>query len=123
MTCRVRPSASPAFTRGVAQSQPPEVFRLAHGVRLLSAPTHARRLCWVGELEGLSEHARANRAAWNAEASEWVAAGRRHWSQSEPNWGNWEIPEAQLRILPDVADRDVHGGGIADRFDGHVHRG
>jgi SAM-dependent methyltransferase len=31
-----------------------------------------------------------------------VEAGRRNWAQSEPSWGQWSVPEAQLRLFPDT---------------------
>lgn len=49
----------------------------------------------------LPEHVRLNRAHWDAMASDWADAGLRHWSQPEPTWGIWGIPERELRILPD----------------------
>lgn len=32
--------------------------------------------------------------------------GRAMWA-AEPNWGDWSVPEAQLRLLPDVAGLDT----------------
>jgi SAM-dependent methyltransferase len=32
--------------------------------------------------------------------------GRAMWA-AEPNWGDWSIPEAELRLLPDVAGMDA----------------
>ena len=55
----------------------------------------------------LSEHARRNRKYWDEDAARWVEPGRKAWSSSEPYWGIWEIPEAELGILPDVAGLDV----------------
>jgi len=57
--------------------------------------------------ESLTEHARRNRAAWDADAPNWVDLGERAWSQAEPNWGLWGIPEAELRVVPDVDGKDV----------------
>ncbi len=48
----------------------------------------------------LPEHVRANRAYWDASAGDWVAAGERNW-RSEPSWGCWNVPEAEVRLLPD----------------------
>ncbi len=53
-----------------------------------------------------AEHVLRNRAAWNTMASEYAAPGRNAW-QEEPRWGIWRIPDAELRILPDVADLDT----------------
>ena len=48
----------------------------------------------------LPEHVRANRAAWDGWASEWVERGRRNWA-GEPEWGLFGVPETELRLLPD----------------------
>ena len=45
--------------------------------------------------------------SWDAQASQWVESGERAWAQAEPTWGIWEIPESELRVLPDVSGRDV----------------
>ena len=55
----------------------------------------------------LSEHAARNRAVWNADAPNWVENGRKAWASPTPWWGMWEIPEDELRILPDVAGLDL----------------
>lgn len=56
----------------------------------------------------LPEHVRENRAYWDAMAEAWVAAGERNWSASEPHWGCWQIPEAELQLLPeDMSGLDV----------------
>jgi SAM-dependent methyltransferase len=55
----------------------------------------------------LSEHARRNRDVWNKDAPNWVESGERSWASPTPWWGAWEIPEAELRILPDVRGLDV----------------
>jgi SAM-dependent methyltransferase len=55
----------------------------------------------------LSDHAARNREVWNADAPNWVESGRRSWASPDPWWGMWEIPEAELRILPDVTGLDV----------------
>jgi hypothetical protein len=55
----------------------------------------------------LSEHAARNRDLWNEDAPNWVENARRSWASPEPWWGGWEIPEAQLRVLPDVSGLEV----------------
>ena len=45
-------------------------------------------------------HVELNRAYWNGRASDWVAAGERHWSQDSPCWGLWSVPEVELEMLP-----------------------
>lgn len=49
----------------------------------------------------LSEHVQANRAYWDAMADGWVEAGERLWSAPEPVWGQWPVPDAEARLLPD----------------------
>jgi len=63
----------------------------------------------MGDLDAdsLSEHERRNREVWNADAPGWVEAGRRNWSSHEPAWGVFGVPEANVRILPDVKGLDV----------------
>ena len=46
------------------------------------------------------DHVTINRDHWNAEAGKWVAGGERAWA-SEPSWGIWTVPEAELGLLPD----------------------
>jgi SAM-dependent methyltransferase len=57
---------------------------------------------------GLSDHAGRNRAAWNADADDYQA---RHGSQllagGGMGWGAWHIPESELRVLGEIAGRDV----------------
>ena len=49
----------------------------------------------------LPEHVLVNRANWDRDAPNWVAAGERSWASTEPAWGVWHIPESKLRLLPD----------------------
>ncbi len=55
----------------------------------------------MDDIKAQSEHVRVNRAKWNKLAREYVAAGERGWAQNAPAWGIWQIPEAELRLLPD----------------------
>ena len=55
----------------------------------------------------LTDHARRNRASWDADASNWVDIGERAWASDEPSWGIWGIPELELGVLPDVDGKDV----------------
>jgi SAM-dependent methyltransferase len=48
-----------------------------------------------------------NRAAWSTWAAEFVESGERAWAQEEITWGIWRVPERELRVLPDVAGKDV----------------
>ncbi|WP_299670680.1 class I SAM-dependent methyltransferase [uncultured Roseobacter sp.] len=42
-----------------------------------------------------------NRDIWEEDASNWVETGERLWAASDPEWGNWGVPEAELGLLPD----------------------
>jgi len=48
---------------------------------------------------------RRNRAYWDRLAAEYEAPGRRSWSEEEPRWGIWGVPEFQIKFFPD----DVSG--------------
>lgn len=53
------------------------------------------------------DHVKRNRIAWDKLARDYAEPGRRAWSQVEPTWGIWEIPESEAQILPDVKGLDV----------------
>ena len=55
----------------------------------------------------LSSHARANQAAWDASADQYVEHGRRCWATDEISWGIWDVPETSLGVLPEVNGLDV----------------
>jgi SAM-dependent methyltransferase len=56
----------------------------------------------------LPEHVRRNRATWDAWAAKYVAPAEENWARSEPAWGIWDVPEAEIRMLPDdLAGRDA----------------
>src|SRR4051794_8492367 len=55
----------------------------------------------------LSEHARANRAFWDRHADEYQELHGEHIGRADPRWGVWQLPEADLGILGDVAGKDV----------------
>jgi SAM-dependent methyltransferase len=58
--------------------------------------------------EDLPEHVAANREAWDRYAADYAEAGRRWWALTEPKWGIWGIPEADLHLLPnDLAGKDA----------------
>jgi SAM-dependent methyltransferase len=49
-----------------------------------------------------------NRGAWDGWAPAYEERGRLNWSQDEPSWGEWGVPESQLHLLPDdVSGLDV----------------
>ena len=60
------------------------------------------------ELTGLTEHAARNRTAWDATSDEYQ---ERHGGQLADSgglaWGTWQIPESELRVLGDVAGKDI----------------
>lgn len=66
---------------------------------------------------GLSEHAAQNRAFWDRISDEYQARHAEFIGRPEPRWGVWQILEAELRILGDVAGKDVleFGRGAAQR--------
>jgi SAM-dependent methyltransferase len=56
----------------------------------------------------LPPHVLANRAYWDRQAREYAAAGARHWATASPTWGIWNVPESEVRMLPDdLAGRDA----------------
>jgi ubiquinone/menaquinone biosynthesis C-methylase UbiE len=55
----------------------------------------------------LSSYEKANQAAWNQFADEYVENARENWATDEISWGMFGIPEADIRILPDVNGLDV----------------
>jgi SAM-dependent methyltransferase len=56
----------------------------------------------------LSEDAERNERAWNKQSAEYQALHGPQLEQSGGSaWGVWQIPEAELRVLGDVRDRDV----------------
>jgi SAM-dependent methyltransferase len=54
----------------------------------------------------LTEHAERNRVHWSGLAQSYAEVARQAWA-SEPNWGVWRIPEAELNLLGDVTGKDV----------------
>jgi SAM-dependent methyltransferase len=50
--------------------------------------------------ETLPEHVSENRRHWDQMAGEWVDRGARCWDATEPWWGEFEIPESQVGMLP-----------------------
>jgi SAM-dependent methyltransferase len=55
----------------------------------------------------MKAHERHNRTRWDQESDRYQA-GHGAWIGESPDaWGAWRIPEADLRLLPDVAGKDV----------------
>jgi SAM-dependent methyltransferase len=58
--------------------------------------------------EELSDYVVRNRAAWDADAPNYVAPGERSWASDEPSWGIWGVPESQVGMLPaDLEGKDA----------------
>lgn len=56
---------------------------------------------------GRRGHERANQAHWDR-GSDRYQAGRGDWIAANPDtWGVWAVPEADVRVLPDAAGKDV----------------
>ena len=55
----------------------------------------------------LPDHALRNRAMWDRWAADWVGPGERSWTQDEPTWGVWGLPEAELRLIENVSGLDA----------------
>jgi SAM-dependent methyltransferase len=62
-------------------------------------------------LSELSAHARLNQAHWDKDAADYQRRNADHINRPEPAWGVWQIPEAELQVLGDVAGRDVLENG------------
>jgi SAM-dependent methyltransferase len=46
--------------------------------------------------------------AWTRANAEYTdARAEEKWAQAEITWGIWDVPEAELRLLPDITDKDV----------------
>lgn len=54
-----------------------------------------------------SEQALTNRAYWDRTSDEYQERHKDFIRQPEPRWGVWQIPEADLGVLGDVAGKDV----------------
>jgi ubiquinone/menaquinone biosynthesis C-methylase UbiE len=49
-----------------------------------------------------------DRRQWDRWARDYEEPGRRRWSEKEASWGEWGVPESQLKLLPsDVSGWDV----------------
>jgi SAM-dependent methyltransferase len=55
----------------------------------------------------LTDHAWRNRQFWDAHAADYQREHAEHIGRPEPRWGMWQLPEAELEILGDVAGKDV----------------
>ena len=55
----------------------------------------------------LSDHARQNRAAWDAEAEAYQARNAKAIEHEAPHWGMWQLPESELQALGELDGREV----------------
>lgn len=61
--------------------------------------------------DGPSDHVTRNRRFWDDHASGWHGPlARGHWALTEPRWGLWSTPEAEVSVFPD----DVAGMRVID---------
>jgi len=57
-----------------------------------------------GEGPGWGEHVLANQQAWDGFAATYAEGGRRNWAASEITWGIFDVPEAEIGMIPpDIA--------------------
>lgn len=65
-----------------------------------------------------------NQNVWNADAPNWVQMARRHWSLDTPVWGNWNLSETDLGLLPpDMSALDAIELGCGTGYVSHwMHR-
>src|ERR1700736_1620823 len=56
----------------------------------------------------LPAYLRVNREAWTKANAEYTdSRAPQKWAQPEIDWGIWSIPEARVRVLPDLDGKDV----------------
>ena len=54
-----------------------------------------------------SDSIERNRAEWTIWAAEFVDSAERNWATDRISWGVWDLPEAELQVLPEVDGKDV----------------
>jgi SAM-dependent methyltransferase len=72
---------------------------IPHGGGVVSLPAMTE--------DGPADHVLANRVSWDADAHNWVERGRTSWAAEEITWGIWNVPESELRLLPEIRGLDV----------------
>jgi SAM-dependent methyltransferase len=63
--------------------------------------------CGSATILRVEAYVHRNRAAWNARSDAYQAEHGWFLDPDRPAWGVWQVPEDELRILGDVAGRDV----------------
>jgi SAM-dependent methyltransferase len=58
----------------------------------------------VGSSHDPPGHVARTREQWDANAAEYAEPGRRAWAATEPTWGIFGVPEADVRLLPERLD-------------------
>jgi SAM-dependent methyltransferase len=54
-----------------------------------------------------SDSIERNRAEWSEWAAEFVAGAERNWATDRISWGVWDVPETEIRVLPELEGKDV----------------
>jgi SAM-dependent methyltransferase len=65
-----------------------------------AGPRRARLTGTVASMADRLEHLGANVEWWSARREEQVALAQRAWSEAEPTWGIFGIPESEVGLLP-----------------------
>ena len=56
----------------------------------------------------MSDYTDRNREHWDATAKSYERSAERNWAAPDPSWGVWNIPESELRTLPeDLSGKDT----------------
>lgn len=66
----------------------------------------------------LSEHAANNRRLWDDRHSGWFGSRAAQQWASDPHWGIWATPEAELHVLPDLHGKDLIDLGCGTAYIG-----
>jgi SAM-dependent methyltransferase len=54
------------------------------------------------------DYVAVNREGWTRANAEYTdARAREAWAQEEITWGKWHLPESEVRVLPELAGKDV----------------
>jgi SAM-dependent methyltransferase len=56
------------------------------------------------EADDALDYLAGNVAAWDARREDQLALARTQWAANEPTWGNFAVPDASARLLPDDLD-------------------